>query len=144
MEILQFWVPKMGTPPMLLNMGGKDKAGNLYQVDQKSLLLNGKRMIPVMGELHYSRMEPESWREAVLKMRAGGVTILATYVFWNHHEERKGEWDFSNSRDLRKFLQVCKELDMNVWLRIGPWSHGEARHGGFPDYTGKLLNRRRE
>lgn len=134
MEILQFWVPKMGTPPMLLNMGGKDKAGNLYQVDQKSLLLNGKRMIPVMGELHYSRMEPESWREAVLKMRAGGVTILATYVFWNHHEERKGEWDFSNSRDLRKFLQVCKALDMNVWLRIGPWSHGEARHGGFPDY----------
>ena len=88
MEILQFWVPKMGTPPMLLNMGGKDKAGNLYQVDQKSLLLNGKRMIPVMGELHYSRMEPESWREAVLKMRAGGVTILATYVFWNHHEEQ--------------------------------------------------------
>lgn len=135
MEKLQFQVPCAGKPPALLNMGGKDLAGNLYQVDQKSLLVNGKRIIPVMGELHYSRMEPENWKEAVLKMKAGGINILATYVFWNHHEERRGEWDFSGCRDLRKFLQVCKELDMSVWLRIGPWDHGEVRHGGFPDYV---------
>lgn len=135
MEILRFQIPQMKKLPVLLDMGGKDQAGNLYQADQKSLLLNGKRIIPVMGELHYSRMEPENWKEAVLKMRAGGINILATYVFWNHHEEKKGEWDFSGCRDLRKFLQVCQELGMNVWLRIGPWSHGEVRHGGFPDYV---------
>ncbi len=134
MENIQFQVPKIEKTPELLDIGGKDREGNLYQADQKSLLLNGKRIIPVMGELHFSRMEPESWREAILKMQAGGINILATYVFWNHHEERKGEWDFSDCRDLRKFLEVCQELGMKVWLRIGPWSHGEARHGGFPDY----------
>ncbi len=72
--------------------------------------------------------------EAILKMKAGGVDILATYVFWNHHEEHKGEWDFGGSRDIRTFLELCKKLDMPVWLRIGPWAHGEARNGGFPDW----------
>lgn len=135
MESLKFQVLPSGDCPELLNMGGKDQAGNLYQADGRSLLLNGKRIMPVMGEIHYSRMEPESWREAILKMQAGGINILATYVFWSHHEERKGEWDFSGCRDLRSFLKLCGELGMKVWLRIGPWSHGEARHGGFPDYV---------
>ncbi len=135
MEIVQFQVPQKGEAPALLNMGGKDQEGNLYQADGVSLLINGKRVIPVMGELHFSRMEPEGWKEAILKMRAGGINILATYVFWNHHEEKEGEWDFTGCRDLRRFLLTCQELDMKVWLRIGPWSHGEARHGGFPDYV---------
>ena len=135
MEKLMFQIPAVKNTPELLNMGGRDLAGNLYQADQKSLLVNGKRIIPVMGEIHFSRLKQEEWKEAILKMRAGGVNIAATYVFWNHHEERQGEWDFSGCRDLRKFLDVCRALDMKVWLRIGPWAHGECRHGGFPDYV---------
>lgn len=26
---------------------------------------------------------------------------------------------------------------MKVWLRIGPWAHGECRNGGFPDWLVK-------
>ena len=109
MEYLKFRVPEKKTEPALLNMGGSDLVGNLYQADQKGLLLNGKRMIPVMGELQYSRMEPESWKECILKMRSGGVDIVATYVFWNHHEQKQGEWDFTGCRDLKSFLQICLE-----------------------------------
>ena len=29
---------------------------------------------------------------------------------------------------------------MYVWLRLGPWDHGEARNGGFPDWLTKLPN----
>lgn len=97
MEKLMFQIPAVKNTPELLNMGGRDLAGNLYQADQKSLLVNGKRIIPVMGEIHFSRLKPEEWKEAILKMRAGGVNIAATYVFWNHHEERQGEWDFQDA-----------------------------------------------
>lgn len=135
MEELRFQIPEKKREPVLLNMGGRDLDGNLYQADQKSLIINGRRVMPVMGEIHFSRLQPEEWKEAILKMRAGGVNIAATYVFWNHHEERPGEWDFTGCRDLGRFLGVCKELDMKVWLRIGPWAHGECRHGGFPDYV---------
>lgn len=68
------------------------------------------------------------------KMRAGGVAIIATYVFWIHHEEAEGEWDFTGCRNLRGFLQICRDIGMPVWLRIGPWAHGECRNGGFPDW----------
>ena len=118
----------------LLPMGGTDSQGNLWQVDNLSFLKNGKRFLPVMGEFHFSRYEPEDWEEELLKMKAGGVSIVATYVFWIHHEEKKGEWDFTGCRNLRGFLEACKRTDMPVWLRIGPWAHGECRNGGFPDW----------
>lgn len=115
-------------------MGGRDKAGNCYEVNNKFLTQNGKPLLPIMGEFHFSRWMSDEWEEALLKMRAGGVNIVATYVFWIHHEERKGEWDFSGSRDIRAFLEVCRKINMPVWLRIGPWAHGECRNGGFPDW----------
>ncbi|MDO4292916.1 MAG: beta-galactosidase [Eubacteriales bacterium] len=130
-------IPEQGRSPKLLPMEGTDSRGNLYQVDNISFLKNGKRFFPIMGEFHFSRYEPEAWEEELLKMRAGGIGILATYVFWIHHEEREGEWDFSGCRDLRRFLQICRKIDLPVWLRIGPWAHGECRNGGFPDWLVK-------
>lgn len=129
-------VINVGNPKPLVKipMGGTDKAGNLYEVNNRYLTRNGKPMLPVMGEFHFSRWTPDEWEEALLKMKAGGVNIVATYVFWNHHEEEKGIWDFSGSKDIRSFLEICKKADMPVWLRIGPWAHGESRYGGFPDW----------
>lgn len=67
-------------------------------------------------------------------MRACGMDIIATYVFWIHHEEEEGVFDFSGQRNLHRFLELCEKWQMHVWLRIGPWAHGEARNGGFPDW----------
>ena len=120
---------------VLLPLEGEDDQGNLYQADNISLLKNHKRFIPVMGEFHFSRYEPEAWEEELLKMRAGGVDIVATYVFWIHHEERQGEWNFEGCRNLRGFLEICRRIHMPVCLRIGPWAHGECRNGGFPDWV---------
>ena len=117
-----------------LPISGKDQQGNLYEVNNQYLMKNEVPLLPIMGEFHFSRWTPSEWEEALLKMRAGGVNIVATYVFWIHHEERKGEWDFTGCRDIRAFLDVCKKIDMQVWLRIGPWAHGECRNGGFPDW----------
>lgn len=117
-----------------LPISGKDSKGNLYEVNNKYLMKNEEPMLPIMGEFHFSRWNPAEWEEAILKMRAGGVDIVATYIFWNHHEEIKGEWDFSGCRDIKAFLELCKKVNMPVWLRIGPWAHGECRNGGFPDW----------
>ena len=92
-----------------LPLCGKDSRGNLYEVDNLSFMKNGKRFLPVMGEFHYSRYEPADWEEELLKMKAGGIRIVATYVFWIHHEERKGEWDFTGCRDLRLILSDYKK-----------------------------------
>lgn len=102
--------------------------------DAQSLMLDGERVMPVMGEIHYSRLPQAEWAEAIKRMKDGGVTLIATYVFWNHVEEREGVYDWSGQRNLRKFLELCKEADMPVVLRVGPFCHGEARCGGIPDW----------
>lgn len=102
--------------------------------DDTSLIINGKRVVPVMGEIHYSRIPAEEWRGEIKKMKQGGVTIIATYIFWNHIEEQEGIFDWSGQRNLRHFLEICKEENMPVILRLGPFCHGEVRNGGIPDW----------
>ncbi len=103
--------------------------------DSQSLIIGGRRATPVMGEIHYSRVPEAEWPAEVRKMKDGGVTIIATYIFWNHIEERENQFDWSGQRNLRQFLEVCKAEDMPVVLRLGPFCHGEARNGGIPDWV---------
>lgn len=103
--------------------------------DGCGLRFDGRLTLPVMGEIHYSRLPEEAWPEAVARMKEGGVTILATYVFWNHIEEQEGLFDWSGQRSLRRFLAVCRAAGMPVVLRLGPFCHGEARNGGIPDWV---------
>ena len=112
----------------------KNPAGHEIDVNSRSLLFDGQPVFPVMGEIHYSRVPQAEWRNELLKMKAGGVDIVATYVFWIHHEEIEGQWDWSSQRDLKKFLQTCHDVGLKVVLRCGPWCHGEVRNGGLPDW----------
>ncbi len=120
------------------NMGDSHRPdGATLTLDSNSLRLNGKPWMPVMGEFHYARYPEGEWREELLRMKAGGIDTVATYVFWIHHEEIEGQFDWSGRRDLRHFIQLCGELGLKVLVRCGPWDHGEVRNGGFPDWLGK-------
>ncbi len=111
------------------------KFGCEVSYDSLSLFMDGKRVLPVMGECHYSRIPADEWDREIGKMRDGGVNILATYLFWNHIEEEQGIYNWSGQRSLRDFLLACKRQGMPVLLRIGPFCHGEARCGGLPDWV---------
>lgn len=104
------------------------------KVTNQMLMKDGKAWIPVMGEMHYSRVPCERWEENLQKMKAGGIDVVASYVFWIHHEEQKGEFVFSGNRDIRHFIELCHKTGLAFCLRIGPWAHGECRNGGFPDW----------
>ena len=102
--------------------------------DKYSLMVDGHRVCPVMGEVHYSRIPAAEWADEVRKMKEGGVTVIACYVFWNHIEETEGVFNWSGQRNLRQFLEVCQAEQLPVVLRVGPFCHGEARCGGIPDW----------
>ncbi|MDR6906531.1 hypothetical protein J2X63_002217 [Agromyces sp. 3263] len=97
--------------------------------------IGGRPAIPVSGELHYSRVPRDEWEERLRLMRSGGITVVATYVFWNHHEPERGLRDFSGALDVGAFVDACAHVGLDVVLRLGPWAHGEARNGGFPDWV---------
>ena len=106
--------------------------GKTITVDSKGFLFNGIHTLPVMGEIHYSRMPASEWAREIRKMKAGGITILATYVFWSHHQPSMHQWDWTGNNDLRAFLLACKQEQMPVVLRLGPFCHGEVYLGGIP------------
>ncbi len=113
--------------------------GRRIGIDRKGITLEGERVVPVMGEVHYTRVPRVFWRDTLVSMKAAGITIIASYVFWSHHEEEEGTFLFNDRRDLRAFIELCQELGFWVFLRIGPWCHGEVRYGGFPDWLVKKV-----
>ena len=125
------------TPPLAAGykMGAaRSPDGSTLTLDSSSLLLDGRRWMPAMGEFQYSRYPETEWREELLKMKAGGIDIVSTYVFWIHHEEVEGQFDWSGRRNLHAFVQLCGEVGLKMIIRCGPWDHGEVRNGGFPDW----------
>ena len=126
-------------PGPALYEGGAATApsGATIGLNNRFLTLNGKPWLPVMGEFHFSRYPEDRWEEELLKMKASGVNIVATYVIWIHHEEVKGQFDWGGQRDLHKFVQLCAKHRMFLLARIGPWDHAEVRNGGLPDWVPK-------
>ena len=150
LTILLFFSPIVHGDPMTIDMtrpmpaaaaspygpgATKNPKGEEITVDNCSFFLNGKPWIPIAGEFHYSRYPREEWRDALLKMKAGGINTVSTYVFWIHHEEEQSKFTWDGPKSLRDFLKLCQELDLKVFVRMGPWCHGEVRNGGFPDWV---------
>ena len=109
-------------------------SGHTFSLNSLYYTKDGQPWYPVMGEIHYARIPQTDWEESILKMKASGVTVIATYVFWNMHEEVENVYTWDGNSNLRHFLKLCRKHGMYTWLRIGPWCHGEIRNGGFPDW----------
>lgn len=126
----------------MLPFSGKSPDGTSLDVNSRYFIKNGEPWFPLMGEFHYIRYPEHLWEEEIVKMKSGGLDIVATYVFWNAHESPKGTWDWGGIKDLRRFISLCQKQNMYVWLRIGPWSHGEQLHGGHPVWINNMRGKR--
>ena len=113
---------------------GKSPCGEELSFSNYFLQRNKSPFFGISGELHFSRVKERVWKDELLKMKAGGINIVSTYVFWNHHEEVEGSFRFDGCRNLRKFIEICREVNLYVIVRIGPFNHGEVRNGGLPDW----------
>jgi len=120
--------------PLPMKIDGVSPSGHDLEVNNRYLTFDGQPWLPVMGEFHFSRYPETKWESELLKMKAGGVNIISTYVIWIHQEEIQGEFDWSGRRDLRHFVELCAKHGLFVFVRIGPYVHGEVRNGGLPDW----------
>lgn len=109
--------------------------GHTLAANSQYLLQDGQPWLPVMGEYHYSRAPATQWATQLHLMKAAGIDIVASYVFWNHHQAQAGAFDWRGNRDLRRFVQLAQAAGLKVVVRLGPWAHGEARYGGIPDWV---------
>ncbi len=117
--------------------------GRTLAVNSRYLLRDSVPWLPVMGEFHFARVPRAYWEEELAKMKAAGVDIVATYVFWNFHERTRGRFDWTGDLDLRAFVTLCGKLGLTVFVRPGPWVHSEDRFGGLPDWVVHAMPTRR-
>jgi hypothetical protein len=117
-----------------LDLGGRNINGDTIGVNSFYLERNGEPFIPVIGEFHFSRYPHQYWDEEIKKMKAGGITVVATYVFWNMHEFKEGIFNWSDDLNVRRFTELCAQNGLDVLMRVGPFDHGEIRNGGLPDW----------
>ncbi|NUP98995.1 MAG: beta-galactosidase [Armatimonadetes bacterium] len=97
-------------------------------------LLDGEPFRLLAGALHYFRVMPDRWRDRLLKLKACGLNTVETYVPWNLHEPRPGEFNFSGLLDIEAFLEQAAELELLAIVRPGPYICSEWDFGGLPPW----------
>lgn len=108
-----------------------------FDYNDKHFLMDGKPFTVLSGAIHYFRVVPQYWRDRLEKLKQCGFNTVETYVCWNLHERREGEFDFSGILDLAKFIDTANELGLFCIIRPGPYICAEWDFGGLPSW---LLN----
>ncbi|MBY8881519.1 glycoside hydrolase family 35 protein [Actinacidiphila acidipaludis] len=104
------------------------------RIDQEGFRLDGEAFRIISGALHYFRVHPGQWRDRLRKARLLGLNTVDTYVPWNLHEPRRGEFGADGGLDLARFLRLAAEEGLYVLLRPGPYICAEWEGGGLPSW----------
>jgi beta-galactosidase GanA len=108
-------------------------------IKDNRLYADKKKINLISGEVHYWRLDPELWPKVLRKVKGLGLKVVATYICWDFHEIKEGEFDFIGEtnprRNLHGFLSLLKEMGFWVIIRPGPYIYSEWRNLGVPDHA---------
>ncbi len=118
--------------PALLDMAQVGRAGHSLTLQPRAIVIDGKPAFLASGTIDYFRCPHELWRDLLLKAKRGGLNAIAFCVAWNFNEQEEGEVDFTGDRNLGLFLDLCGELGLYAFPRVGPFICDEWEAGGYP------------
>jgi len=103
-----------------------------FTVGDKTFLLNGQPFIVKAAEVHYPRIPRPYWEHRIKMCKALGMNAVCIYIFWNIHEQREGQFDFTGNNDVAEFCRLAQKNGMYVIVRPGPYVCAEWEMGGLP------------
>lgn len=103
-----------------------------FEIKNSKFYLNDEPFWLMSGAIHYFRTLPEYWEDRLDKLKACGLNTVETYVAWNMHEPREGEFNFEGILDLDRFITLAEEKGLYVIVRPSPYICAEWEFGGFP------------
>ncbi|HEY9328709.1 MAG TPA: beta-galactosidase family protein [Streptomyces sp.] len=106
----------------------------LLQIDDGGFTLGGEPFRLLSGGLHYFRVHPGQWEDRLRKARLMGLNTVETYVPWNLHQPRPGEFRTDDGLDIARFLDLAAAEGLHVLLRPGPYICAEWEGGGLPSW----------
>ena len=120
---LQFFSAAMAETP---------KRTHHFAIGKGTFLMDGKPFVIKAAELHYPRIPRPYWEHRIKMCKALGMNTICLYVFWNIHEQKPGEFDFTGQNDVAEFCRLAQKHDMFVIVRPGPYVCAEWDMGGLP------------
>ncbi|MEW2557227.1 glycoside hydrolase family 35 protein [Streptomyces griseorubiginosus] len=103
-----------------------------FSTGETDFLLDGRPVRLLSGALHYFRVHEAQWGHRLAMLRAMGLNCVETYVPWNLHEPRPG--DFRDADALGRFLDAAQEAGLWAIVRPGPYICAEWENGGLPHW----------
>ncbi|MEO7213990.1 glycoside hydrolase family 35 protein [Mucilaginibacter sp.] len=116
----------------VITLSNAQTVTHTFAFGDNDFLLDGKPLQMISGEMHYTRIPREYWRERMKMAKAMGLNTIGTYVFWNAHEMVQGKYDFTGNNDIAEFVRIAKEEGLWVVLRPSPYVCAEWEFGGYP------------
>lgn len=101
-------------PPPQIGYGHTNPKGQVVGLTSRYFTRNGRPWMPLMGEFEYARYPSRFWNWELLKMRAGRVNIVSSYIHWNLQERRTGIWNWHGRRNLRNFVKLAAKNGLLV------------------------------
>lgn len=112
----------------------------MLEIKNKKFYMDSKPFDIYSGAMHYFRTVPEYWEDRLTKLKAAGFNTVETYVCWNLHEKKTGEFDFSGILDIEKYLEIAQKVGLYAIVRPGPYICAEWDFGGLPAWLLKDKN----
>lgn len=76
-----------------------------FAIGTNDFVLDGQRFQIRCGEIHADRVPREYWRHRLQMARAMGLNTVCAYLFWNVHEPRPGQFQWSGQTDAAEFYR---------------------------------------
>lgn len=112
----------------------------MFEVKDKKFLMDGKPINIYSGAMHYFRILPEYWEDRLTKLKLAGFNTVETYVCWNLHEPKPGEFCFEGMLDIERFVKTAERVGLYCIVRPGPYICAEWDFGGLPAWLLKDKN----
>jgi len=103
-----------------------------FTTGDKTFLLNGQPFIVKAAEVHYPRIPRPYWEHRIQMCKALGMNAVCIYIFWNIHEQKEGQFDFTGNNDVAEFCRIAQKNGLYVIVRPGPYVCAEWEMGGLP------------
>ena len=103
-----------------------------FSIGKGTFLLNEEPVVIKAAEMHYPRIPEPYWEHRIRMCKALGMNTICIYVFWNLHEQRPDQFDFTGNKDIAKFCRLAQKHGLYVIVRPGPYVCAEWEMGGLP------------
>lgn len=117
---------------LFMSDGIAQQQSNSFTLGNKEFLLNGQPFVIRAAELHYPRIPKQYWEQRIQLCKAMGMNTVCIYLFWNIHEQKQDQYDFTGQNDVAEFVRLVQKNGMYCIVRPGPYVCAEWDMGGLP------------